>query len=73
MLAVARYSACGTFVSHTDASLPEAEQVILQCDWRHYFVSIMECHVSAVDGRRPGALQFAKLTTELAPGHCCTA
>lgn len=60
---------CGTFVSPAAEHLPEAERVTLQCYWRFYGVFIGECHVSSVDGYRTGALDFANITTELAPGH----
>jgi hypothetical protein len=69
ILAGALVSACGTFVVNTGHPLSEAEAVTLKCFWRYYFVSIDECHVSAVDGHRPGALQFANITAQFPPGH----
>jgi hypothetical protein len=67
--AAALCSACGTFVSRIAGSLPEAERVAVHCYWRSHFVCIGECHVTAVDVGRPGALRFANVTTGLAPGH----
>lgn len=68
-IASALVSGCGTFISPAAEGLPAAERVTLQCYWRYYFAYIDECHVTSVDGHRPGALQFANITTELAPGR----
>lgn len=49
--------------------MPEAEAVTLKCYWRYYFLAMDECHVSAVDGHRTGALDFANMTARFAPGR----
>lgn len=67
---VALFSAgCGTFIVDPESARPDAERATLTCFWRFYFVYIEECHVSAVDGQRPGVLQFSSLTTRLMPGR----
>lgn len=62
-------SACATFVPSTGQAKSESETVTLNCYWRFQLQAIDECHVSSVDGQRPGASQFASLKTELAPGR----
>ena len=63
-------SACSTFVSAPVTGEPSSasETVTLECSWRFSGFAVDECHVSSVDGQRPGVSQFASLKTELAPG-----
>jgi len=67
-------SACSTFVPVpvpvpvTGEPWSASETVTLECSWRFSGLAIDECHVSSVDGQRPGVSQFASLKTELAPG-----
>ncbi len=68
MLAAWLCAGCGTFVAYPGPSLSDAEVATVTCFWRYYFVYLEECHVSAVDGRRPGVSEFANLTTKLTPG-----
>jgi len=61
-------SGCATFVAHSEPGLSPDETVTLRCYMRYYFVFIEECHVSAVDGLRPGPTTVASLNAEIAPG-----
>jgi hypothetical protein len=62
-------SACGTFVAHSVPTGSPDEIVDLRCYARYYFVYIEECHITSVDGLRPGLGQFANLGAELTPGR----
>lgn len=59
---------CGTFVVGPEGLREDAGHATITCFWRFYLVYIEECHVSAIDGRRPGPLQFSSLTTLVTPG-----
>lgn len=69
MTAGALLSACGTFVPGTGEREAAVETATLECFWRFSVLAVDECHVSSVDGQRPGVSQFASLKTELAPGQ----
>jgi hypothetical protein len=62
-------SSCRTFVTYSGPPLPDTQIATLKCFWRYYFVYIGECHVSAIDGRRPGISQLMSITSKLEPGH----
>lgn len=62
-------AACGTFVAHgVPAGSPE-EIIELRCHARWYLVYLEECHITSVDGQRPGIGQLANLGAELTPGR----
>lgn len=69
LLAASLCAGCATFVAYPGPPLPDAEVATITCFWRYYFVWIEECHISAVDGRRPKLSQLANLTTKLPPGR----
>lgn len=62
-------SACGTFVAHSAPAGASDEIVELRCYWRYYFFYARECHITAVDGLRPGLGKFLNLAAELTPGR----
>jgi len=61
-------SACSTFTAYSGPKLPDSELSTLQCYWRYYLLFSEECHVSGVDGERPGVQEFNSLTAKLSPG-----
>lgn len=69
LTAGALLSACSTFVPSPVEREPGADTVTLECSWRFRLSAVDECHVSSVDGQRPGVSQFASLKTELVPGQ----
>jgi hypothetical protein len=69
LLIAALSPACSTFVAYPGASLPDEQVATVKCYSRYYFVYIAECHITAVDGRRPGLSQIMSLTSKLLPGH----
>jgi hypothetical protein len=62
-------SACGTFVAHSVPAGAYDEIVDLRCYARYYFVYIEECHITSVDGLRPGLGKLLNLGAELSPGR----
>jgi hypothetical protein len=69
LFAAALCPGCSTFVAYSGPTLPDTQVATLRCYWRYYLVYIGECHVSAIDGRRPGISQIMGITSKLAPGN----
>ncbi len=60
---------CGSFVTYSASDQKFIEAATISCNWSFYIIYHEECHVSAVDGLRPGLLETANLSARVVPGH----